>query len=114
MITRYFDKNGQELKVPINPAHLWTNNAKDNRPPDYVIIKQNEVEEMLTDPYGQSTMIRHLSEPVEEVYCRWQWDSGTWYHLICMVVRGNQVIIDRRPNGWSFYEEFQKHRPRFR
>ena len=114
MITRYFNRNGDEIKTSVCPSHLWIHNAENERPQDFVIIKQNEAEEMIVDPYGQESLITHLSNPVEEDYCRWVWDNGVWNCVISLVIKEDQVIIDRRPGGWSFYEDFQKNRPRFR
>ena len=114
MKIRYYGQDGKEIKTPCEPSYFYRNNSKENRPPDYVVIKQLEIKEMITDPYGQEQEINKLSDPVEEVYCGWVLENETWYCTVRMVVRRQEVILDRRPVGWKFFEEFNKHRPDFR
>lgn len=107
----YYNSEGQKINSPIEPAYMFRNNAKNDRPEDFVAIKQLEINEMVTDPYGVQSEITRLSDPVEEVYHRWIWDSG-WYCVITMIIKKNEIILDRRPNFWKFFEEFNQNRPR--
>lgn len=114
MKIRFYDEKGDEIKTPIEPAYYYRNNPQDQKPPDFVIVKQAEIEKVTSDPYGQSLTFTELTEPLEEIYCRWEWDSGTWYCVICMIVRRENVIQDRRPSWWKFFERFNERRPSFR
>lgn len=114
MKIRFYNQQGEEIeKEKSDPYCKWHRNSKTNRPQDYVMIKQLEIKEVLLDPYGREQEIVKLSEPVEEVYCGWVWENESWYCLVRMVVKKNQVIIDRRPAGWKFYDKFNQNRPRF-
>lgn len=108
MKIRYYNKQGELLSTAVDPAYLYRNNNGKERPQDFVIIKQREFEEMITDPYGNQSMITKLSDPVEEVYCRWEWADGSWYCLIAAVIKNGQLIVDRRPSNWKFIEEFNR------
>lgn len=111
-MNRCFTVDGKQIKTRIDPAYAWVNNAKDDKPQDFVMIKQLEIDEVVTDPYGNSQEIHKLSEPVEENYFRWVWENGQWYCMCCMVVRNKAIILDRRPSWWKFFEEFNENRPR--
>ena len=113
MKIRFYDEKGNQIKTPIEPGYYFRNNTREQRPPDFVIVKQVEIEKVTTDPFGQPITFIELTEPVEEIYCRWEFDSGTWYCLVSFIVRKNAVIKDCRPTWWKFYEKFNENRPRF-
>lgn len=112
MKIRQYTRDGKEIKNIADSCHKWKNNSKENRPEDFVVIKQLEIDDIVTDPYGEVQEVQKLSDPVEEVYCGWEWDNG-WNCLVRMVVKKEMVILDRRPNGWKFFEDFNAHRPNF-
>lgn len=114
MRIRYYNIKGEEIESAVEPSYAWRNNSEDNKPEDYVSIGQAEIREMITDPYGVQSEIVKYSEPVEEVYHRWVWENGSWYSVICMVIRKGEIIIDRRPDYWKFFERFNERRPSFR
>ena len=111
MKIRYFNKRGQEIKTSIEPSYKFRNNKENEKPEDFVAIKQLEINEMVTDPYGVQSELTQLSAPVEEIYHRWVWDGG-WYCVITMIIKKNEIILDRRPSFWKFFEEFNQNRPR--
>ena len=108
----FYDVKGNEIKTPVDPSHMWRNNKKEDKPLDFVTIKQAEIDEVVTDPYGNDQTIRKLSSPVEEVYHGWEWENGTWYCVIRLVVQKKMIVLDRRPSWWKFFEEFQANKPR--
>lgn len=113
MKVRYYNVNGDEIKSNVDPSYAWRNNPKEDKPQDFVIIKQLEIDNVVTDPYGNPQEIHKLSDPVEEVYCGWEWNDGTWYCLIRLIVKKGEILKDRRPTWWKFFEDFNKNRPRF-
>ena len=114
MKIRYYNIEGREIKTSQCPTYLWRNNTEDDRPQDFVIVKQLEMEKHITDPYGKPMKLVELSEPVEEDYCRWEWEDGSWYCVICCIMQKGVITLDRRPDGWSFLEKFNGNRPNFR
>ncbi len=113
MKIRYYSQEGQEICKDEASPYKYCKNIKENRPQDFVIIKQLESQEILIDPYGQEQEVAKLSDPVEEVYCGWVWENECWNCLVRMVVRKQEVILDRRPSWWKFFEKFNENRPRF-
>ena len=112
MLIRNFDVKGKEIKGPIAPCYRYLKNSKEDVPPDFVTISQLEIQEVVTDPYGQSQTITKLSSPVEEVYNRWVWENEQWNCVVVAVVKNKQIVLDRRPSWWKFLEEFNGNRPR--
>ena len=113
MKNRYFTVDGKEIKMSIDPYYAGVNNAKEDKPADFVMIKQAEINEVVTDPYGNEQEIHKLSEPLEELYFRWVWENDQWYCLCCLIVKNKTIVMDRRPSWWKFFEEFNANRPRF-
>lgn len=114
MKIRYFNGKGEEIKTAVCPTYSWRHNTEDNRPQDFVIVKQLEIEKHLTDPYGEPFVMTELSDPVEEDYCRWEWQDGSWYCMISCIIQKQVITLDRRPAGWTLVEDFNKNRPRLR
>lgn len=108
MKIRYFNQNGEQIKTAVDPAYLYRNNKEKDRPQDFVIIKQKEFEQPIIDPFGNESIIQKLSDPVEEVYCRWVWSDGSWYCTISAVIKEGQFVLDRRPEWWKFVENFKR------
>lgn len=113
MKIRFYNQWGEEIEKGKSDPYKYRKNHKNHRPQDYVMIKQLESHEILTDPYGQEQEIVKLSEPVEEVYCGWVWENEGWCCLVRMIVKKEQVLLDRRPVDWKFYDIFNQNRPKF-
>lgn len=114
MKIRYFNIRGEEIVSSVCPTYVWRNNAREDVPQDFVIIKQMEIEKHITDPYGQPLTITELSEPLEEDYCRWEWQDGSWYCVLSCIIQKQVMTMDRRPVGWDFVEKFNQNRPSLR
>lgn len=113
MKIRYYDEQGNEIKTKLDPAYLWRNNPFKEKPKDYVMIKQLEIQKMTTDPNGEPMFYTELSEPVEETYYRWDWQDGMWYVVCCLIMKKGTIVKGgyRCPKGWKFVENFNMHRP---
>ena len=107
-----YNGQGEEIKLECDPCYKWRNNPKKDRPKDFVMVKQLESVETITDPFGEIQELKKLSKPVEEVYYGWVWENGSWNCLIRMVVQKDVIVLDRRPVGWKFFEKFQANKPR--
>lgn len=108
MRIRYFTQDGKQIQTAVDPAYLYRNNQEKDQPKDFVIIKQKEFERPITDPYGNQSIFTGYTEPVEEVYCRWVWDNGSWYCVIAAVIQNGELILDNRPDWWKFVEKFNR------
>ena len=112
MRVKYYNQNGQELKITMEPAYKFRNNPENKKPEDFVMIQQAEFTEVVTDPYGVRSEITRYSNPVKEIYFRWVWDNA-WYAVITMIVEKNAIVLDKRPPHWKFFEKFKERRISF-
>ena len=106
--SRSFNIHGEQI---VNPLHSGRTAPKERRPQDFVEITQLEYRQVVTDPYGEEQETSSLGNPIEEVYYRWVWENETWYPLITAVVKNSVFVIDRRPEGWDFVEQFNQNKP---
>ena len=106
--SRCFDKKGNKISCPY---HIGMTCPKEKRPEDYVTIEQYVYKKVTVSPYGEEVEIYSLGNPIKETYIRWAWENETWYPMVTLVIKNNEIAIDRRPQGWNFVEQFNTNRP---
>lgn len=104
LTVRCFDVDGNVIADPSKSFSM----KYEDRPKDFVMIKQYQHFQYIRDKNGNLVKGAVLGNPIEETFYGWRWDENVWDCVMYMLVLRGRVEIDNRPEWYKFVQNFRR------